>query len=229
MNSRRTFLLAVTLILSAQSASAQEMHQYRAYALESSLDSVIAATGARATEAKTLFQRPAVIQELQWRAPYGAAGAGLTHADPVRHVTFTFYNQALYQVVVTYDRDRTEGLTDADVVEVLSTAYGVPALASARTGTLPPAEVSSESVVLARWETGESLVTLVRGGQRPEFQLILVSKSMSSQARNAIREARRLDTLEAPRRESDQRKKEAADAVVALQNTRVTNKAAFRP
>ena len=227
MNSTRPLVIAVGLILSVQLASAQDMSRYRAYALESSLDAVIATSGARGADAKTLHERPATIQELQWRAPYVSSGDTL--ADPVREIAFTFYNDALYQVVVNYDRDRTEGLTNKDILDALSATYGVPALASARTRTSPPAEAFPDGIVLARWETAESLVTLIRGSDTPEFQLILISKPLSTRARSAIREAIRLDAIEAPRRESEQRKKEAGDASAARDKTRVTNKAAFRP
>ena len=93
----------------------------------------------------------------------------------------------------------------------------------------PPAEAFPDSIVLARWENAESLLTLVRGSYNPEFQLILVSKPLSARARNAVREANRLDAIEAPRREAEQRKKEAGDAGAARDKTRIANKAAFRP
>jgi hypothetical protein len=227
MNSARPLVIAVGLILGGQLAFAQDMSRYRAYVLESSLDSVVAASGARAVDAKTLHERPAAIQQLDWRAPY--ADSRNTLADPVREISFTFYNDALYQVVVTYDRDRTEGLTNSDIVESLSASYGVPTLASAKTRTSPPAEAFPDSIVLARWENAESLLTLLRGSHTPEFQLILVSKPVSARARNAVREAIRLDVIEAPRREAEQRKKEAGDASAARDKTRIINKAAFRP
>ena len=75
----------------------------------------------------------------------------------------------------------------------------------------------------------ESFLTLVRGSYTPEFQLILVSKPLSTRARTAVREAIRLDAIEAPRREAEQRKKEAGDASAARDKTRIANKAAFRP
>jgi hypothetical protein len=107
MNSTRPLVIAVGLILGGQLAFAQDMSRYRAYVLESSLDSVVAASGARAADAKTLHERPATIQELEWRAPYVDSRNML--ADPVREISFTFYNDALYQVIVHYDRDRTDG------------------------------------------------------------------------------------------------------------------------
>ncbi len=227
MNSTRPLVIAVGLILGGQLAFAQDMSRYRAYVLESSLDSVVASSGARAADATTLHERPARIQQLEWRAPY--VDSRNTQADPVREITFTFYNDALYQVIVTYDRDRTEGLTNSDIVESVSAAYGMPSLASAKARTSAPAEAFPDSIVLARWQTAESLLTLVRGSYTSEFQLILISKPLSAGARNAVREAIRLDAIEAPRREAAQRKKEASNASAARDKTRIANKAAFRP
>jgi hypothetical protein len=227
MNSTRPLVIAMGLILGGQLAFAQDVSRYRAYALESSLDSVVAASGARAADAKTLHERPATIQELEWRAPY--VDSRNTLADPVREISFTFYNDALYQVIVNYDRDRTDGLANGDIVESLSAVYGAPTPASARTRTSPPVEAFPASIVVARWENADSLVTLMRGPYTPEFQLILVSKSLSARARTAVREAVRLDAIEAPRREAAQRKKEAGEASAARDKTRIANKAAFRP
>jgi hypothetical protein len=227
MNSTRPLVIAVGLILGGQLAFAQDVSRYRAYALESSLDSVVAASGARAADAKTLHERPATIQELEWRAPYVDSRNAL--ADPVREISFAFYNDALYQVIVNYDRDRTEGLANGDIVEALSAVYGAPTLASARTRASPPVEAFPDSIVIARWENADSLLTLMRGSYTPEFQLILVSKSLSARARTAVREAVRLDAIEAPRREAAQRKKEAGEVSAARDKTRIANKAAFRP
>ena len=128
MNSMRPLVIAVSLILSGQMASAQDMSHYRVYALESSVDAVVTASGARSEHAKTLHERPATIQELRWRAPYVSSMD--TRVDPVHDIAFMFYNDALYQVVVNYDRDRTEGLTNKDILDVLSSTYGVPAFTS---------------------------------------------------------------------------------------------------
>ena len=227
MNRAHAVAIVVGIIaLTGQPIFAQDLTRYRVYALESSLDSVVSASGARAADAKTLHERPAKIQELEWRAPYVSTA---TLVDPVREIVFAFYNDALYQVVVNYDRDRTEGLTNSDIIEALSAVYGAPTLATARTRGSPPAEAFPDSIVLARWENAQSVLTLVRGSYTPEFQLILVSKALSARARSAVREAIRLDALEAPRREAEQRRKETVDASAARDKTRIMNKAAFRP
>ena len=227
MNSSHPFVIVVGVILSGHIVSAQDMSRYRAYALDSSIESVIAASGARSSDVKTLHERPAIIQELQWRVPYLNSTATL--ADPVREITFTFYNDALYQVVVQYDRYRTEGLTNTDIIEALSAAYGPPVLASTRLRVSPPADASPDSIVLAQWDSGESRLTLIREPYTPEFQLMLISTSLSARAWAAIEEATRLDIVEAPRREAERREKEANEARAARDKTRMTNKTAFRP
>ena len=224
MNSARVLVIAVVLVCSSQLGSAQDLSSYRGYVLESSLESVVAASGARAPEVKTLHERPARIQELQWRTPYASSGAAL--ADPVRGVVFTFCDDALYQVVVNYDRDRTNGLTNSEIIESLTGLYGEPVLRTAR--NRPPAALP-DAVVVAQWDSTASSLTLLRDAYSTEFQLVLVSKALSTRARNAIREAGRLDTIEAPRRELEERKQQSADAADALDKIRTTNKAAFRP
>jgi hypothetical protein len=228
MDSARTlFVVAVGVAFVGQPASAQDLSRYRAYVLESNLETVITASAARLADAKTLHERPAKIQELEWRAPYVISGSEL--ADPVQDVTFTFYNDALYRVVVKYDRDRTEGLTNSDLIASLSATYGAPVPASAQPRTARAAEVLADTTVVARWDSPSASLTLLRGASSPELQLILASKSLSARATTAIREAGRLDTIEAPRRELEQRKKDVADATAVRDKARAVNKAAFRP
>jgi len=224
MNSARALSIAVVLLFTSQLGSAQDLSRYRVYVLESSLESVVAASGARAADTRTLHERPARIQQLEWRAPYASSGGGM--ADPVRGAVFAFYNDALYQVVVSYDRDRTNGLTNTEIIESLTALYGNPVLKSAN--NRPPVALP-DTVVLAQWDSPASSLTLVRDAYTREFQLVLLSKALSTQARTAIREAGRLDAIEAPRRELEERKKEVADAAGALDKIRTTNKAAFRP
>ena len=210
--------------LGAQPASAQDVSSYRNYVLESSLDSVIAESGVRAGDVKIVHQRPAMIHELEWRAPYVRSDREL--ADPVRDIAFAFYNEALYQIVVNYDPDRTYGLASSDIIESLTATYGAPV---ARTARSRPAAALREASVLAQWDNDASSATLLRDAYRSSYQLILISKALSASASGAIRQAIRLDTIDAPRRELEQRKKEAADASAAEEKSRTTNKAAFRP
>jgi hypothetical protein len=227
MKCMRPLAIVAGVIVTAQVASAQDTSRYRTYALESTLETVVAGTGGRVTDVTTLHERPAKIQELEWRAPYRISGH--EPADPVRDIAFTFFDGALYQIVVSYDRDRTDGLTNSDIIASLSTVYGNPALRSAKTRMSRPAAALPDATVVAHWEDASSLLVLVRGTYSPEFQLILISKPLSTRAQRAIAEAIRLETIEAPRRELEQRKQEAAAASAAREKTRTTNKTAFRP
>ena len=226
MRSTYPVVIAVSLIVGGE-AAAQDLSRYREYALKASVTAVAAKGGARPDDATTLHQRPATIQELRWRTPYiyGATGP----ADPVREIAFRFYDDALYQIVVRYDRDRTEGLTSKDILEALSMTYGTPTLANEQAGTTQPTGAVPDTVVLARWEDAESVVTLARGSYAPEFQLVVMSKPLGALATNAIREAVRLNALEAPQREAAQRKTDADDARAALDKKRQVNRATFHP
>jgi hypothetical protein len=226
MNSVRLSLAALGVLLSISPALAQDLARYRNYVLESSFDAVVAASGARPADAKVLHERPARIRELDWRPAY--TGAFVSQPDPVRQITFTFVDEALYQVVITYDRDRTDGLTNADVIESLTATYGAPVPVPQRLRSATD-ESRLDTIAVARWESAAASLTLFRAAYTPELQLVLVSKPLGARAFNAIREAKRLDALDAPRRAIEQRKKEAADADAAREKTRSTNKGAFRP
>lgn len=216
------------VVLGGQSLSAQTQtpFRYREFALESSVASIVKISGARENETRMVHARPARIEELEWRVRYGRSGSEL--ADPVRDIRFTFYDDQLYQVVVTYDRDRTEGLTHDDVIESLTAAYGRPLLLATARG-VSRADMPGTSTVVARWEDAATLLTLTQGTYPPQYQLVLISKTLNAAAATAIKEAVRLDAQEAPQRELDRRKKDAADARVASQKARAINKAAFRP
>jgi hypothetical protein len=222
-------LVCLGFVLGCQPLVAQAPFRYREYALESSVASVVKISGVQESETKTTHERPARIQELEWRAPYVRSGA--TMADPVHDVLFSFYDDQLYQVLVTYDRDRMEGLTKDDLIASISTTYGVPQLRNSRTprSTLAAA-AHAATTVLAQWEDAASLLTLTQETTySPQFQLVLVSKALDPRARAAIKEAVRLDAQEAPQRELDQRNKAGADALIEGEKARVLNKPAFRP
>jgi len=226
MSSIRVLAIASIVALSASPLAAQDLSRYRDYALESSVAAVIKVSNARESDTRTLHERPALIQQYEWRTPYVKSGTEM--ADPVRDVLFSFCDDQLYQVVVNYDRDRMEGLTTEDVIASLSAAYGAPLSRKAVSSALP-ADLPQDSTVVARWEDASSLVILTRGTYTPYFQLLLISKTLNTRARAAVKQAMRLETQQAPQRELDQRKKAVSDARDANQKARVTNKAAFRP
>lgn len=222
-------VVAVALFFNAHPTGAEDQLQYREYALRSSLAAVVQTSGADAAEAKTLHERPAKIQELAWRAPYSASDA--VGVDPVRDILLSFYDDQLYRVVVTYERTRIEGLTDADLIESLSTVYGAPLLANRKSARAASSgvDVPSDMTLVARWEKGDSSVMLIRAMFSPGLQLILTSHALNARARTATAQAVRLDEREAPQRDIDDRKRDAAAIATAQSKARMQNKPAFRP
>jgi hypothetical protein len=225
--SRAVAVVAIWLAIAVSSLHAQDLSRYRAYVLDSTLDAVRSAGGARVTDSRIVHERPARIQELEWRAPYVSSGAEL--ADPVRTLTFLFYNDVLFQITADYDESRIEGLTVADLVATLSSTYGTPVPASARAGVRRTTSVPPDVPVLAAWESPTASMLLLRPSFSSGLQLVLVSKALSAQAKIAVREAERLDVTEAPRRELERLRQEAVEAEASRLKTRDTNKAAFRP
>ena len=225
MNSARIVVLATGVFLSVQLASAQDLSRYRGYVLDSSLESVLASSGVRADRALTIHRRPATIQELEWRAPYRSAGA---ETDSVREIAFSFYNGALYQLVASYDHEKTAGLTNTDLIESLSVTYGTPTTRTPGSRAGRPLALA-DTVVIAEWEDSTSSVQLLKDSYSTLFQLRLVSKPLMTLAQSAIREATRLDAIEEPRAAAALLKKEAAEDKAALDKTRSQNKATFKP
>ena len=126
--------VVVTPVISAQEtpgASASDLSRYREFRLGMSLTAVTQQAAITA-EARAIHRRPELIQELMWLpAPSRVPGAD-AQGDSATKVLFSFYNDQLFRIVVTYDRGRTEGLTPEDVVEAISATYGLPLLPATR-------------------------------------------------------------------------------------------------
>ena len=98
------------------------MH-YREFQLGSDVASIAKLIGIAPSDVKLIHQRPAVMQDVEWRPRYFSRGAS-AQTDPVELIVFRFYDDQLFRVVVDYDRDRTEGMTEADMIEAITAEYG---------------------------------------------------------------------------------------------------------
>ena len=211
----------------ATPTDAHDFSRYREVQFGMDLAAVAKLTDMESSKAKALHQRPAVIQELKWLPELSLSSPPQT--DPVRDILFSFYNDELFRIVVSYDRYRTEGMTTEDVIEAVSTKYGA--------ATRPAAEISFSSshvyndseVVLARWEDSQYSFNLFRSSYQPTFGMVAFSKRLDTLARAAIVEAIRLDEQEAPQREIERQKKADDENRAAQQKARVANKPNFRP
>lgn len=206
--------------------AATNLARYREFQFGASLPAVAKQAGLNSSEAKIVHQRPALIQELDWQ-PGFRYQSDSRNTDPVREGLLRFYNGELFQIVVTYDPERVEGMTAADMVQAISLNYG--------NATKPAVEIPYHSnygetaPVIARWENAELCFNLVRTGDQASFALIVNLKRLEALAQASIVEAKRLDALEAPQRAIDMRKKEALDSRLQLDKARSVNIPNFRP
>ena len=231
MISTRT-LPAVTLglVLSLHGLQGQTPSRYREFQLGSNVGSVSALIKVAASEARTIHQRPAVIQELKWRPPYFVSGSTTPRTDPVQQIVFSFYDDQLFRILIDYDPQRTGGMTRADMVDAISQAYGSPLQAGAGKAPAAASQLEVESgTPVARWGDAEYSVVLYQSSYASGFRVLVSSPRLEALARTADAQAVRLDQREAPQRELARQKKEADDARVSQEKARVSNKAAFRP
>jgi hypothetical protein len=221
--------------ISAPLIDSQYLSRYREFQFGATLLEIAEQGYLKPSEARTIHQRPAVIQELEWQ-PQGFLSSS-PRADSVRNILFSFYNGELFRIVVTYDPDRTEGMTDEDLIEAISAKYG--------TATRPVAEIILTSThlynegeklildqskrVIARWEDSQFLFNLFQYSSQGAFGLVGSSKRLDALAQAAIAEAIRLDKQEAPERETERQKKKIGESRARHEKARRANKAPFRP
>ena len=213
-------------VLATSMLRAADFSSYRGFQFGMSLSAAAKRADMNPSEALVVHQRPAVIQQLDWR-PRWPIQANQAQADPVQDGLLSFYNGELFRIVVTYDRYRMEGMTAEDVIDAISQTYGI--------ATRPTAEVEFHSTygeaakVIARWEDQEYSYNLVQTGNRSSFAMVLYSKRVEAVAQAAIVDAVRLEAQEAPQREIDKQKKRDDDNRLALEKARLANKPNFRP
>lgn len=219
--------LGVTL--SVLPIQAQERPDYRDFTLGSSLARVLVQVAAKASDVTLVHQRPALIQELRWRRPYLPGEA--SEQDPVEQMVFSFSNDQLFRIAIDYDRSKTDGMTDADMIAALSARYGPP-LASSRplNASTAPAQTTGEwTLPIARWDSGDTVVVLLRRAFTAGFQVTVTSVRLGDFATTAVAEANRLDKSEAPARELARQQQNAEQTRLSVEKARTANKAAFRP
>jgi hypothetical protein len=228
LNIRSSALCVCLAALCAHAATAQEPAKYRDYVMGSNLASVVKQTGASASAVKVIHARPALIQDLEWRPRYYSGGAApLT--DPVDVMLFRFYDNQLFMVVADYDRRRTEGMSDDDMIAAISATYGpISQVPSRHLGT-PTVQYGFPDTPLAVWGTADFSVTLLRVTYPQSFRLVVADTRLGNLARTAIAAAVRLNTDEAPQREIARQQKEAAASAAAQEKAKTENKAQFRP
>jgi len=228
-STRILMLLVLGAVFAASSMRAQDLSNYRQFRLESDLVSVAKQTGMKPSDAKTIHDRPALIQELAWY-PNRTLGASTRSPDSVDELRFSFYNGELFQIVIRYDRDRTKGLTEADLIEAISAKHGATSNSAGKTITFSSSQVyNDKETVIARWEDAQYSFNLYRSSYQPTFGMVVFSKRLDILARAAVAAAIQLDEQEAPQREVDRQNALAREDRISSEKARVINKPSFLP
>ena len=211
----RGVVAAAMILISGSVIHGQDLSRYRDFSFGSSVASVSKQVGRQTLEAQTIHQHPALIQELAWYPPM--AFDSTRPAESVEKVVFSFYNGGLYRMLVSYDSSSTKGLTDEDMVRIVSVRYGVATRPAARVDfpMNPPYDATAK--VIARWEDSEYSLNLIRSSESETFALLMFDKGLDAQAAVSIAESAELERQEAPLKEAERAKKEADDLEVERQ------------
>ena len=201
ISAQRLVIAIIGVVLSTHILSAQDLSRYRDFHVGTNLASVATQTARSPSDAKVIHQRPAVIQELNWRPRLIPWGSSL-QTDSVQEIVFSFYNDELFRIVVTYDREKVKGLTEKDLIEGISATYGTAATPVATITSSPFSRTyrtdTDTDNVIARWEDGQYSLNLIRSSYGSTFSLVIFSKRLDALAQAAVTEAVRLDKEEAP-------------------------------
>jgi hypothetical protein len=217
------------IVFSPHGAAGQDLSRYRDVPFGSSVASVVAVTRTSPDALKVIHERPVLIKELKWRPQYALGRP--QGIDPAQEVTFRFYDDQLFAIAVVYEARLVAGLTNEDVIDAVSAIYGTATrtAAAAKGPAQPPPGTINGSTAIASWDGADYQFTLMREVYPPTFRLIGISKALQSQAKAAETEGARLDSQDAPRRESERVSAEAKRRAAAEETTRATNRSEFRP
>jgi hypothetical protein len=220
MRLMRSMAVSLGMILISVSLTyGQDLSKYRSFSLGTSVADISKLIDKRPTDAIVVYQRPALVQQLTWWPALNVDSS--FRGEGVQEIRFSFLDDMLYRIAVTYDNASTRGLTPEDMVQAMTAKYGIT------TGV--PGEIKDNygaiEKVLARWEDLQYSCSLFRSSLSNSFTLVITVKQLDSRADGVRDEAAKLEEQEAPEKELARAKREADD----LETTRQRNVKAFRP
>jgi hypothetical protein len=203
------FLTMVVILLSISQVHAQDLSTYRNFSFGMTVADLCKQIDQNPATAAVLHEQPALIQELTFWPPQPYSS--LRPAEPLEQILFSFYDGSLYRMLMTYDTSATKGLTDEDMIRVVSAKYG--------TATRPDTVVSfpmnpsykTSEKVLARWEDSQYSLNLFRSSGGDTFAIVMFKKQLDAQAGVSIAESVKREHEEAPQKEASRVQKDAAD------------------
>jgi hypothetical protein len=201
----------------------QDLSKYRNFSFGTSVASVSKQVDQRPVETQVIYQQPALIQELTWYPPPPFESS--RPAEPVEKVLFSFFNGGLYRMLVVYNGSAIKGLTNEDMIRVVSAKYGAATRPVANVNfPTNPSYLATEKVI-ARWEDSQYSLNLFQSSVSDTFAIVMFDKRLDAQAGVSIAESVQLEKQEAPQKEIEHEKKQADD----LEGERQNNIKTLRP
>lgn len=231
MHAVRLLTVAAAAVLAVQAVAASPVYsRYRGVSIGDSVGAAVTALNMTASDVAVVHARPSLIQQLTWR-PNQYFSARTSTPDALAEMVLTFHLGRLARVVATYDRDRTEGLTDDDLRDSFAAAYGASMLipTASTTATRSVAAAVGEPRIIGQWGDGQTLVVLWREVYPPRVKLTVSSVAAARLMQDASASSERLDAAEAPTRDMVRRVSDAQTQRQRAEQSRVGNKAAFKP
>jgi hypothetical protein len=229
MHAARVLTVASAVALAVQLvAAAPGYSRYRGVALGDTAAAAVASLNMSASDIATLHVRPSLIQQLTWRPNQFFTGR-TSKPDALTEMVLTFHLGRLARVVATYDRDRTAGLTNADLTDSFAAIYGPAMLVPTPISTRAGSASSNQPEILGQWGDGETLVVLSREVYPPRLTLTVSSVAENRLLQDAIASSLRLDAMEAPVRDMVRRASDELTLRRRAEQSRIDNKAAFKP
>jgi hypothetical protein len=207
--------------------SAQDHSRYRDYRIGDDLQAIAEQSGLVPPIAPIIAREPLGLQEMEWRPQYSR---GATQgSEAVARLTFGFYDDQLFRIVVDYERLRTEGMTEADMVEAISETYGPPSRRVVAAAAVTERTGEGADFLVAVWEDADYSVTLLRVPDSVAFRMIVASTRLATLAQAAGAGAVRFDLHDAPSPDVPARSSQDEDGRSIQHKARLANKAAFKP
>ena len=228
MTGVRVFAFCIAaIVFSTPVICAQDLSRYRDYRLGMSLATVAKQAGMNPSDARVLQQRPERVEELEWRSQDGPSAS--TPQDPARRILFRFHNGQLFRIIVSYDWDRTEGLTIEDMTESVSATYGLATLPATDLVSSVSRAATTGDEVVAHWEDQQYALDLFRPSYASTFGLTLFSKRSDVLAQAAGVEGTWVDERDTAARASERQRTQESERHARQEQARRVNKASFRP
>lgn len=215
--------VAFVALVSAPLHGDSQWSRYRGVTLGDSVATAVERLAIVEPTIKVLYEGPSLIQELTWRPHRYISGLAMT-SDPLGELVLTFIEGRLVRMTATYDRDRMEGLSDADLLELLGTTYGL-----ARIPSRAPALIRAEPRrTIGNWGDDEALVRLW-SEDHPRRVGLTITSPEDAALQTALANGLIAERDAAPQRERARQAAEAAALKEREEKTRLANKTNFKP